>query len=370
MTRRTGTRGTGAAPTTGRGRASARATAGGGTRILRIGDAVSLPYTTRQLVVVAAAACAILLVGVLTLTLGRLGLPVGALLPTSSGLSTSQQFVLERLRGPRLVVAVGAGAAFGVSGALFQTVTRNPLGSPDVIGLGFGAGAGAAVVALLLPGSLPIPVGALLGSVVAIVLVYLGTGRGFGSPSRVIIVGIGVSAMATAVTQYAISRAGREQATVVAAYLNGSLASRSWTDAAVIGATLAVLLPLSLLVARRLALVEMGDELADALGARSRGTRTSSILIAVGLSAAAVSVAGPIAFVALTAPQIGRRLTRRPGAGVLVAALVGAVVLTTADLLVQQSPLPVQLPVGVLTAVLGGAYLAVLLAREWRRGAL
>ena len=339
--------------------------------VLRLGEAVSLPIDRRALTVGMLVVVAILLAGFLTLTLGSLGIAPAQLLPALfSDPGGTEGFVLGRLRGPRLTVAIATGAALGVSGALFQTVTRNPLGSPDVIGLGVGASAGAATVGLLYPGVLPVPAGALIGAAVAIVLVWLGTGRGFSSPARFIIVGIGVSAMGSAYTQFVIARAGREQALVLSAYLNGTLASRGWDDAVLIWGALAALVPIALLLGRRLHLIEMGDEMADALGARSGRTRIASIAVAVCLSAAAVSVAGPIAFVALTAPQIAKRLGRSPGTGILLSALTGALILVAADLLVQQSLMGVQLPVGILTAVVGGVYLGYLLIRESRKGTL
>jgi iron complex transport system permease protein len=339
--------------------------------VVRVGDALSIPYSRRGVVVFAVLVLVIAAVAVITLTAGRLGIELPNLLPALlSDPGGKEGFVLGRLRGPRLAVAVATGATLGVAGTLFQTVTRNPLGSPDVIGLGAGAAAGAAAAGLLWPGVIPIPAGALLGASIAMAAVWLGTGRGFSSPSRFIIVGIGVSAMGYAFTQYVIARSGREQATVLASYLNGTLASRSWGDAAVIWAALAVLLPAALLLGRRLLLIEMGDETADALGGRSGRTRLLSIAVAVCLSAAAVSVAGPVAFVALTAPQIARRLGRMAGAGIVLSAATGALLLATADLLVQQAPFDVHLPVGILTAAVGGVYLGYLLIREWKKGTI
>lgn len=128
------------------------------------------------------------------------------------------------------------------------------------------------------------------------------------------------------------------------------------------------MLPLALLLTRRLQLVELGDETADALGARSNNTRTLAILVAIGLSTAAVAVCGPVAFVALTGPQIAKRLTRAPGAGLVAAAVTGACVMVLADVCVQQLPFPVQLPVGILTAAVGGVYLGYLLLLEWKKG--
>jgi iron complex transport system permease protein len=338
-------------------------------RILRLGTWLSLPIRRRSLVVAAVVLLALGIVCTATLTLGSLGIPLLDL-PRSilSPPDARTAFVLNVFRGPRLVVAVGTGAAFGVAGALFQTVTRNPLGSPDVIGLGAGASAGAAGFGLLLPGLVPTPVGALIGAVVTLGLVWLGTGHGFTSPVKMIIVGIGVSAMAIAFVQFVITRVGQQQATVLAAYVSGTLADRSWTDASVIWVAIVILVPVSVLLGRRLDLIEMGDELADALGGRTNLTRTLVVLTAVGLSTAAVAAAGPISFVALTAPQIARRLSRAPGSQILLSALLGSLIMVVADLIVQQGPFGSQLPVGLLTALVGGVYLGYLLLREWKKG--
>ncbi|GAA0952371.1 FecCD family ABC transporter permease [Actinocorallia libanotica] len=306
-----------------------------------------------------------------TLTLGRLGIAPadlpGALLGGAEG---KDAFVLERLRGPRLVVALGVGAAFGLAGTLFQSVTRNPLGSPDVIGIGAGAGAGAALVALFLPGLVPVPLGALTGAVLAMAAVYLSTGTGFRSPGRFIVAGIGVTAVAQAVIQYAVYAIERDKASVLTAYVNGSLNARSWQDAATIWLVVALTAPLTALLARDLTVGEMGDDTATALGTRPARVRTAAVVLSIVLSAAAVSAAGPIAFISLCAPQIARRCTRAAGPNLAMSALVGAFLLALADLAAQQLPLFTTLPVGIYTMALGGGYLGYLLIREWRRGVL
>ncbi|SFN41527.1 FecCD family ABC transporter permease [Mycetocola miduiensis] len=338
---------------------------------LRIGGWLSLPLRARSLVVGGSLLVVILVVAVLTLTLGELGIALGNIVPTVQGAGTRRdEIVLLAFRGPRLVVGLAAGAALAVSGALFQTVTRNPLGSPDVIGITSGASAGAAAFGLLWPGILPLPAGALVGAFVAMALVFIGTGSGFSSPARMLLVGIGVSAMSLAFVQWVLVRAGREQATVLASYLNGSLAARDWDHATTIVTAVVVLVPCALLLSRRLQLIEMGDEQADALGARSATTRTLTILVAIGLATAAVSVAGPIAFIALVAPQIARRVTRSAGPNILASALMGAFLLGLADLVTQQLPIDVTLPVGVVTALLGGIYLGFLLIAQWNKGSL
>ncbi|KUP97096.1 FecCD family ABC transporter permease [Thermobifida cellulosilytica] len=339
--------------------------------VLRVGSAVALPLHPRSLLWALLLAAALLATAVATLGLGRLGIPPGALADALTGDATpAQEFVLHRLRGPRLATAVGTGAALGLAGALFQSVTRNPLGSPDVIGLNWGASAGAALVALALPGAVPVPLGALAGAVGAVLLVTTVTGTGLRHPGRLVVAGIGVAAMAASFTQFVVSALARDQASVLAAYVNGTLSARSWEHALTIWLVVALASPLLAALARPVALNEMGDELADGLGARAASTRTAAIAVSVVLSAAAVSVAGPIAFVSLTAPQIARRLTRACGPNLAVSALTGALVLAVADLAVQHLPLADGLPVGIATLAVGGVYLGFLLVREWRRGVL
>ncbi|GLF96926.1 FecCD family ABC transporter permease [Streptomyces yaizuensis] len=335
----------------------------GGVLALRLRRA-SVLTALGLLVLLAAAATA-------TLSLGRLGIPLAELGEAlSGGAEGKNAFVLEQLRGPRLVVALGTGCALGLSGALFQSATRNPLGSPDVIGLGAGAGAGAAVAALMLPGTVGVPVGALTGAVLAMVLVYVSTGTGFRNPARLVVAGIGVSAICAAVTQYVVYAMERDNASALTAYVNGSLSARAWEDATTIGLVLLATVPPTVLLSRRLDIGEMGDDIARGLGAEPQRTKTYAVVLAIVLSAGAVSVAGPIAFIALTAPQIARRITGGTGPHLLLSGLTGALLLVLADLCAQQLPLFEDLPVGIYTMAIGGAYLGWLLVRERRRGAL
>uniref|UniRef100_UPI003EB6ADF2 FecCD family ABC transporter permease n=1 Tax=Streptomyces tabacisoli TaxID=3156398 RepID=UPI003EB6ADF2 len=321
-------------------------------------------WTGLALLVLVAAAC------VASLTVGRLGIPLSSLPSTLGGQGASiDAFVLERLRGPRLVVALAAGASFGLSGALFQSVTRNPLGSPDVIGIAPGAGAGAALVALLLP-SFPVAVGAALGAVLAMAVVHVSTGTGFRNPTRLVVAGVAVTAMATAFIQYIVYAIERDQATVLSSYLNGSLTARSWSDAATAGVVLLVCAPLAAVLSRPLSASELGRDTAASLGADPDRTFTWSVVAAVALSAGAVAAAGPISFIALTAPQIARRVTRGTGPHLTLSALTGALLLVAADIAAQNAPVFEKLPVGVWTMALGGLYLGHLLFREWRKGLL
>lgn len=349
-------------------RAPASSAAGG--PVLRLGSRIALPVAPRP-VAVAAILVLLLLAGAFaTLTMGGLGIEPSRLFGALFGGAEDgkQAFVLGHLRGPRLVVAVGAGIALGLSGALFQSVTRNPLGSPDVIGVSAGAGAGAAFFGLLMPGAASIPLGSVLGAAAAVGLVALGTGTGFGNPLRMILAGIGVSAMAAAFTQYVVYVVARDQATMLSSYLNGSLEARSWEHAATIGVVLLVCAAPLALLSVPLALSEMGDDVARALGSPAVTTRRWAVLLSVVLAGGAVAVAGPIAFIALTAPHIARRLARSGRPQLLLSGLTGALLLVAADLVAQQAPWAQSLPVGILTLAIGGVYLGALLVREFRKG--
>ncbi|MGD7787366.1 FecCD family ABC transporter permease [Propionibacteriaceae bacterium Y1700] len=337
-------------------------------RVLRLGHRVELPVRRRSLVLGLVLALLILCTATATLTLGRLGIPLDQL-PAAlfGGAQGKTAFVLGHLRGPRLLVALGAGAALGIAGALFQSVTRNPLGSPDVIGVSAGAGAGAACCALLLPAAIPVSLGAVLGAAAAVGLVAISTGTGLANPMRLVLAGIGVSAMAIAFTQYVVYVVARDRATVLSAYINGSLNARGWDHVATIWILLALCVVPLIMITVPLGLTEMGDEVSSSLGVSAATVRRRAVLLSVVLAGGAVAVAGPIAFIALTAPHITRRLARsaRPLLG--LSAVTGALLLALSDLAIQQVPLFDGLPVGILTLAIGGAYLGVLLVAEWRK---
>lgn len=340
--------------------------------VLRLGQRVEVPVRRRAVLLGATLLTLVAATVLATLSLGNLGIPVAELpagiAEAASGEATGKaNFVLGHLRGPRLTVALGAGAALGASGALFQSVTRNPLGSPDVIGISAGAGAGAAFVGLMLPGTSSIVLGSVAGAFLAVGLVAVSTGTGLTNPMRMILAGIGVSAMAYAFTQYVVYVVARDKASVLAAYINGSTEARSWEHAATIWIVLALAaIPLAL-ISLPLGLTEMGDEVAASLGVHAGSTRRWAVLLSVLLAGGAVAVAGPIAFIALTAPHITRRLARsaRPMLG--LSAVMGALLLALADLATEQVPLFDGLPVGILTLAIGGVYLGGLLIGEWRK---
>ncbi|MEV0374445.1 iron chelate uptake ABC transporter family permease subunit [Streptomyces sp. NPDC050636] len=333
------------------------------------GGGLSLRLPGRALAVTAVLLAALAVVMGISLTTGDFELSIGEVLQAVTGRgSGAADFIVNTLRLPRLLTALGVGAALAVSGAILQSLTGNSLGSPDIIGFTNGSAVGALGVIIVLHGSMTqIAIGALLGGLAtagAVYLLMLGRGlQGF----RLVVVGIGVSALLLAVNSYLITRATWQEALEAQAWLIGSLGNRGWQHASAIGLAVAVLLPFAAVLARRLSVVEMGDTTAIALGVNVARTRTAMLVISVALAAFATAVTGPIWFIALAAPQLARRLSRSSGPTLVPSALMGAFLLALSDLVVQRAFAPTLLPVGTATGTIGGLYLIWLLITESRK---
>jgi iron complex transport system permease protein len=322
----------------------------------------------RTIGVAAALVAALLALLVLSVGTGEFSIPPKEVVETLlGGGDRSTRFVIETLRLPRALTGVLVGAALGASGAIFQSITRNPLGSPDVVGFVQGASAGAVLeIVVLGGGTFAIAAGAVVGGLGTAFLVYVLAYRGGVQGYRLVLIGIGIAAMLVAVTDYLLTRSTLEEAQAANVWLTGSLNGRGWEHVRPVGVMLALLLPATALLARQLRMLELGDDVARALGVSIERSRLVLILVAVLLAAVATASAGPVVFVALAAPQIARRLTRASGPGVGCAALTGAALLLGADFASERVFGPTQLPVGVMTGVGGGLYLIWLLRREWR----
>lgn len=326
----------------------------------------------RVLVVWAVLVVASLVVALLSLGTGEYTIPPADVVNTLLGNGTQATgFIVNELRLPRVLCALLVGGALGLAGAVFQTLTRNPLGSPDVIGFTWGAAAFAVLqIAVLGGGAFAVSGSAIVGGIVTAIAVYglsLG-GRGGGhTGARLILVGIGVSALLAAVTTFIVARADLNAAQAARVWLTGSLNGRGWEYAWPLLVSLAILVPLLVLLVKSLRMLELGDDAAIGLGVRVHRARPALIVVAVALSGVATAAAGPVPFVALAAPQLARRLTRVTGPGLVAAGLMGALLLSASDLAAQRLLPSTGLPVGVMTGALGGAYLIWLLHHEWRR---
>lgn len=310
-------------------------------------------------------------IGTVSLTTGDFPVPVADVVRSLTGRGdTGTDFIVLTLRLPRVLTALLVGAALGLSGGIFQSLTRNPLGSPDFIGLTVGASTGALVVILLLNGgATQIALGALFGCAITAIAIYLLAYSGGAHGFRLILMGIGIGAVLDAFNSFLITRARLDEAVGAQRWLVGSLNGRGWEDVRPVALALLVLLPIALLQSRRLTMLSFGDDAATALGVPVERTRMTLFAVSVGLAGVATAAAGPIAFVALAAPQLARKLTGTVGSGLLGAAVMGAFLLSVSDFAAQRVLSDSQLPVGVMTGAVGGGYLCWLLVHEWRRKA-
>jgi iron complex transport system permease protein len=252
---------------------------------------------------------------------------------------------------------------------VFQSLTRNPLGSPDIIGFSTGSYTGALIVTTLAGAAfLPTAIGALAGGLGTALVVYLLAYRGGVQGFRLIITGIAVTAVLHGVNTFLLLKAGTEVAMAASIWGAGSLALVGWDRALPAFVALLVLAPAILLLSAPLRQLELGDDAARAHGVRAEPTRLALLVLGVALTAIVTAASGPIAFVALAAPQIARRLTRSAGLPLVPAALTGGLLLLAADSVAQHA-LPGTVPVGIVTVVVGGVYLIALLIREASRRA-
>lgn len=339
-------------------------------RAIRTPGGLSVRLDVRATVVVALILLAALTASVVLIGTGDFPIPAGDVLKTLLGNGNAgQEFIVNELRLPRVLVGLLVGASLGLGGALFQAISRNPLGSPDVLGLSQGATAGALTMIVLFSGSATqITTGALVGGLVTGLAIYLLAWKQGVHGYRLVLVGIGVSAIVTAVNGYLLTRSTLTEAAQAVVWMTGSLSGRDWTQVWPLLWLCAVLVPLVLANGRGLRMMEMGDDVSNALGVRVERVRLLLLVAAVLLTAAATAAAGPVSFVALTAPQLARRLTRSPGPNLLPSLCMGATLLVTADWVSQKVFGADQLPVGVVTGVLGGVYLLWLLVTERRAG--
>lgn len=310
-------------------------------------------------------------IGLLSLMLGTPRLsPHGLLIVARGGGTPLQRVVVTQLRLPRLVLALLAGAMLALSGALLQGALQNVLAGPELLGVTAGATLVVAAITILHLGVAygAIPLLALAGGLGSGGVVILAMGR-LRDPVRLVLTGVALTALLNAGVIVLISAGSQNDVSVLFLFLVGSLANRTWMHVHVVLPWAVAGIPLALLCARSLNLLQLGDTVAQGLGMRVGRTRLLIVVLGAALVAAVAAVSGPIAFVALLAPHLARRLLRTADARRVLpaAALIGALLLSAADLLAQQAFDPQQLPVGLWTTILGGPALLLLLPRELGR---
>jgi iron complex transport system permease protein len=334
----------------------------------------SIRVDLRPVAVAAAVTALSLLVLVLSVALGEFSIPLSDTVASLLGAGTrATDFIVLDLRLPRAITALLAGIAFGLAGAVFQDVTRNPLVAPDIVGVAGGASL-AAVALIVLGGSqgvVSVPLAALAGALVSGIALYALAWRRGVQGYRVVLVGIGVAAFTQAGISYVLTQGRIFEVSQAYVWLVGSLNARGWDDAGPLAATIVVLTPAMLALAARADVLALGDELARSLGVGVERTRLLLLGTAVVLTGVAVSSAGPIGFVAFIAPHIARRLARpaRTQGLLLTSAACGALLVLVADLAGRLLFSPTEIPVGIVTSVIAAPYFLLLLRRAHRIGA-
>lgn len=345
-----------------------------GRPAFRLGS-VSVVWRARMVIV-----CALIVVAtavLLSISLGRGDYPLSPLQVVKvllGGGERLDRFIVFDLRLPRGVAAVVVGAALAVSGAITQSVSRNALASPDILGIT--AGASAAAVALIvvtsggsivgLLATLGLPMSALLGALLTATVIYLLAWRRGADGFRLVLIGIGINAMLIALTQWMLVSADINDVSRAQVWLTGSLNGVSWSQ--VVPAAIALLLVggWAATASFTVGALRLGDDTARSLGVKLQTQQALLLIAACALAAVATAAAGPIGFVALAAPQIALRLVGSAGSPIIASALTGALFVVAADL-IARTILPVPLPVGLVTSALGGPFLLYLLVRSNRK---
>ncbi len=349
------------------------------TAPLRVGPASWLVPVRAGLVTAVSIGMLAVLV-VLDLAFGDFEMPIGSVVSTLlGGGDAASEFIIHELRLPQTTVAVLTGMALGLAGALTQTFARNPLASPDILGVTEGAAVGAVSVIVLsgasgyggglVSGTLQtvgLPVAAFVGWLATAVALYLLSWRRGIDGQRLVLVGIGLGAAMSALVSWLLVKARIQDAASAQVWLTGSLNARGWDHAVPLLLALAVLVPLALLLVRNLNALLLGDDSARGLGTRLQTTQVLTLVAAVGLTSVAVSAVGPLEFVAFVVPQVALRLTGGSRPPMLASMALGACLVVAADLLTRVV-IPFALPAGLVTAAVGAPYLIWLLLRTNRK---
>ncbi|MBE9213606.1 iron ABC transporter permease [Plectonema cf. radiosum LEGE 06105] len=322
----------------------------------------------------------LLLICVITLTtfiistsVGEYPTPPFVVLQTLLGIDTGNPdygFVINTLRLPRTLTACLVGIALAISGAIMQGLTRNPLADPGIIGINAGASLAAVSLIILLP-NLPagvLPVSAFLGALIACLLIYIFAWDRGTHPVRLILIGVGISAVAGACTSFMVTFGEIYEVNQALVWLAGSVYGRTWEQVFAFLPWLIIFVPLALIKAAELNTLNLGDDIAQSLGSNIEWQRGLLLIISAALSGAAVATAGTISFVGLIAPHIARQLVGGNHLGLIpVSGVLGAMMVAISDLLGRVIFAPIEIPCGIVTAVIGAPYFIYLLIQTRKK---
>ncbi|WP_337961967.1 iron chelate uptake ABC transporter family permease subunit [Brucella gallinifaecis] len=333
--------------------------------VIRLGS-ISIQWRGRTLIVCACLICALFLFAILHIGTGTMAFSPQEIFKSLLGdaANPTAERIIMRVRLPRLVTAIFVGASLGMAGSIFQSISRNALGSPDIIGFTTGAATGAIVQIILFnAGPFETALAAVLSGLGTAIIVFMLALKGRTTGGyRLILIGLGVGAVLSGVNTVLLVAGDLDQAASAQLWLAGSLNTRTWAHAIPAAVGFFITVPIVVTYAQRISLIEMGDDAARQLGVSVETTRLIMVLVAVALTSVATAATGPIAFIALAAPQLVRRLTHAPGVPLIASAIMGAVLLVGADLFAQHFPFNIKMPIGLTTGLLGGIYLLWILS--------
>ncbi|WP_321284783.1 iron chelate uptake ABC transporter family permease subunit [uncultured Vibrio sp.] len=329
---------------------------------------VTIRYSRKEWLFVGSALIALALMGLYLLTVGSYPLTFEKLFTVLAGQNNEPiaERIVWNIRMPRVVTALFVGIALGVSGAVFQSVSKNALGSPDIIGFTTGAASGALIQIIIFQSSTQtVMLSAVLGGIVTAVIVYfLAKKHSVVGGYRLILIGIGIGSILNALNGLMLVKGNLDQAIIANLWLAGSLNARNWSHAIPVMVGVLFIVPIVIYKARTLHLLEMGDDMAAQIGVSVERERLVMTFLSVALAALATAAAGPIGFIALAAPQLVIRILRVGHIPVAASAVMGGGLLLVADMVSQTKPFGFNLPIGQLTSLVGGAYLLWLLTRS------
>ncbi|MDF1508817.1 iron ABC transporter permease [Robertmurraya sp. DFI.2.37] len=332
-------------------------------------EKVSFLINLSELMVIAVLIFLLLVSFIISLSAGGKWLSLAELSSVAAGLANAEMnLVVFELRLPRIIVAMLAGASLSVAGSILQGIIRNPLASPDIIGISGGGSLAAIAYITLLSGKASIhflPIAAFCGAGLISLLIYMLAWKKGISPVRLILIGIGISAITGALTMLMITLSPNASASQAYIWMTGSIYGSSWVNVLSLLPWSLVFIPLAFMYSRHLRLQELGDDVAAALGSSVQQQRAVLLVISVALAGSSVAVAGAVGFVGLIGPHLARKLTGASGGSLIVSsALTGSLIVLLADTLARTVFLPKDIPVGVFTAAVGAPFFIYLLFRN------
>jgi iron complex transport system permease protein len=331
-------------------------------------DSVSFQADKQSAAVISVLAVVTLLVFLLSLSAGSAWISPFQVIKQLTGSIAEHDFVINTLRLPRTLLAFLVGAALGVSGLILQGIVRNPLASPDIIGITGGASVGAIIFLVSFAGQISIswlPLAAITGASAVSVMIYILSWKNGVTPIRLILIGIGIAAAMNALTTMMIVLSDIATAGRAYLWMTGSIYGANWSDVYGLLPWVVVLIPVTIFLARTVNVKELGDDVARGLGVKVQLFRFLLLFISVALAGSAVAFAGGIGFVGLIAPHIARKLIGASFAALVpAAALTGGLIVTLADVVARTAFLPSDLPAGVFTAGIGAPFFIYLLYKN------